>query len=58
MRAADPAARAAHAAFEFRKCLIDAYTPCLQFLAGRNPANPFTACEWGNIFPYRFGLGR
>ena len=54
MNTTRPAAGAAHPAFELRESLLDANSPRFRFFAGDDPANPFIAREWRNIFPYRF----
>lgn len=56
MNTTDPATRPAHTTFKLRECFLDADTPCLRLLAGRNPAYPLIACERRDIFPYREGL--
>lgn len=51
MQAAGPAARAAHAAFQFRNTDLDATLPRLGFLGIHDPANPFVARQWRDILP-------
>ncbi len=60
MRTARPAARPPHPFFELRAYSFDMLAPCLIFLDGDGPADPFVACERRYVFPGRqcFGVGR
>lgn len=51
MRATGPAARPAHSVEKLRARELDPAAPRLRFLGVQNPANPFIAREWRNIFP-------
>jgi hypothetical protein len=62
MRTAGPAARSPHPFFELRAHPFDVLPPCLIFLDGDGPADPFVACERRYVFPgcqcFRVGLER
>ena len=45
MHTARPTTRLAQAAFKLGEGLLDPDIPSLGFLAGRNPTDPFIACE-------------
>ncbi len=51
MRTARPAARPPHSFFELRAHPFDVLPPCLIFLHGDGPADPFVARERRYVFP-------
>jgi len=51
MNAADPATRATHPIFKLCDCSLDMLPSFLRCLDRFNPANPFIAREWRNVFP-------
>lgn len=53
MWATGPAARSAHATFEFGKCFLNTNTSGLFFFARSHPANPLVAGERRYIVPHR-----
>ena len=57
MRTPGPTAGSAHAGRKFGNSFFNTNLPSLHFLAGGNPANPFVASKWGDIFPQGQQLG-
>jgi hypothetical protein len=53
MRTARPAARPPHPFFELRAHPFDMLLPCVIFLDGDGPADPFVARERRYVFPGR-----